>query len=91
MDIKEKAIKRLNEENKNGKYDRYGNAVKKSVLETLTDFVNQDEEFAQAICEKSGSFEGCIAAVVGLRFLNIGYRGLSSSCGLLLSRCNSPL
>ena len=64
MSNKEKAIKRLKEESKQGKYDRYGNAVKASVLEALEDFIGQDEEFAQAIVEKNGSFEGCIAAVV---------------------------
>ena len=64
MSNKEKAIKRLKEESKQGKYDRYGNAVKASVLEALEDFIGQDEEFAQAIVEKDGSFEGCVAAVV---------------------------
>lgn len=64
MSNKDKAIKRLRDESKQGKYDRYGNAVKASVLEALEDFIGQDEEFAQAIVEKNGSFEGCIAAVV---------------------------
>lgn len=64
MSNKDKAIKRIREESKQGKYDRYGNAVKASVLEALEDFIGQDEEFAQAIVEKNGSFEGCIAAVV---------------------------
>lgn len=64
MSNKDKAIKRLRDESKSGKYDRYGNAVKSAVLETLIDFIGQDEEFAQAICEKNGSFEECVAAVV---------------------------
>ena len=64
MSNKDKSIKRLRDESKAGKYDRYGNAVKQSVLETLEDFAGQDEEFAQAIVEKNGSFEGCVAAVV---------------------------
>lgn len=64
MSNKDKAIKRIRDESKQGKYDRYGNAVKASVLEALEDFIGQDEEFAQAIVEKNGSFEGCIAAVV---------------------------
>ena len=64
MSNKEKAIKRIRDESKQGKYDRYGNAVKSAVLEVLEDFIGQDEEFAQAIVEKDGSFEGCVAAVV---------------------------
>ena len=64
MSNKDKAIKRLKDESKQGKYDRYGNAVKSAVLEALEDFIGQDEEFAQAIVEKDGSFEGCVAAVV---------------------------
>ena len=64
MSNKDKAIKRLRDESKQGKYDKYGNAVKSAVLEALEDFIGQDEEFAQAIVEKDGSFEGCVAAVV---------------------------
>ena len=64
MSYKEKAIERLREESKQGKYDRYGKEVKAAVLKALEGFIEQDEEFAQAIVEKDGSFEGCVAAVV---------------------------
>lgn len=60
MDIKEQAIKKLTDEHKNGKYDRYGQVVKNEALKALTEFVNQDAEFAQAIVESSGTFSQCI-------------------------------
>ena len=60
MGYKTEAIEKLDKEYKNGKYDRYGNAVKDAVLKALKEFVNQDEEFAQAIVQSSGTFQQCV-------------------------------
>ena len=60
MSFKEQAIKKLTDEHKNGKFDRYGQAVKNEVLKALTEFVNQDEEFAQAIVQSNGTFSQCV-------------------------------
>lgn len=60
MDYKEQAIKKITDEHKNGKFDRYGNVVKNECLKALTEFIKQDDEFAQAIVESSGTFSQCI-------------------------------
>lgn len=60
MSLKEQAIKKLTDEHKNGKFDRYGQIVKNEVLKALTEFVRQDDEFAQAIVQSSGTFSQCI-------------------------------
>lgn len=60
MNYKEQAIKKLTDEHKNGKFDRYGQAVKNEVLKALTEFIRQDDEFAQAIVQSSGTFSQCI-------------------------------
>ncbi len=45
--------------------DRYINAVKLPVLQSLIKFCEQDDEFAQAVAEPgSKSFAACLAAVV---------------------------
>lgn len=45
--------------------DRYINAVKLPVMQSLIKFCEQDDEFAQAVAEPgSKSFAGCLAAVV---------------------------
>ena len=64
MGYKTEAIEKLDKEYKNGKYDRYGNAVKDAVLKALKEFVNQDEEFAQAIVQSSGTFQQCVEAAM---------------------------
>ena len=64
MDYKVQAIKKLDGEYKSGKYDRYGEAVKKSVLEALKGFIEQDNEFAQAIVENKGTFADCLAKIM---------------------------
>ena len=64
MNFKELAIKKLDEEYKSGKYDRYGEAVKAYVLEALKGFIEQDNEFAQAIVEAKGTFTDCIAKIM---------------------------
>ena len=64
IDFKADAIKRLDKEYKEGKYDRYGEAVKDSVLEALKGFVEQDNEFAQAIVEAKGTFADCLTKIM---------------------------
>ena len=64
MSYKEEAKKKLDNEYKSGKYDRYGTAVKSSVLDTLKKFIEQDEEFAQAIVQSSGTFSQCVEAAM---------------------------
>lgn len=45
--------------------DRYINAVKLPVMQSLIKFCEQDDEFAQAVAEPgSKSFAGCLEAVV---------------------------
>ncbi len=58
----EAAEKRLDDESKNGKFDKYGNAMKGAVKDALKEFARQDDEFAQAIAQ-GGSFTDCMAAV----------------------------
>lgn len=45
------------------KLDRYGEAMKGSVADTLLEFCRQDGEFAQAVAQ-GGSFEDCMKAVI---------------------------
>ena len=58
----EAAEKRLDDESKNGKFDKYGNAMKGAVKDALKEFARQDDELAQAIAQ-GGSFTDCMAAV----------------------------
>lgn len=58
----EKAIAKIEEEYKSGKYDRYANAMKAEVKKALLSFVSQDEELAQAVVQ-GGSFDECMKAV----------------------------
>ena len=58
----EAAEKRLDDESKNGKFDKYGNAMKGAVKDALKEFARQDDEFAQPIAQ-GGSFTDCMAAV----------------------------
>lgn len=46
------------------KLDRYGEAMKKDVADALREFVQQDEEFAQAVVE-GGTFEECMKDIAG--------------------------
>lgn len=65
----EQAVEKLDKEYKNGKYDRYANAMKSAVRDALKDFCRQDEEFAQAVVQ-GGTFEDCMKSVA---------KGVSSS------------
>ena len=61
-EFQKKAGEKLDREYKAGKYDRYAQIMKDSVLKTLKEFCGQDEEFAQAGAQ-GGSFEDCMKAV----------------------------
>lgn len=56
------AKERLQKESKEGQFDRHASAMKKAVMDALTTFAEQDEEFAQAIAQ-GGSFTDCMKAV----------------------------
>ena len=56
------AKERLQKESKEGQFDRHASAMKKAVMDALTTFAEQDEEFAQAIVQ-GGSFTDCMKAV----------------------------
>jgi len=58
----EQASKKLADEKKSGKYDRYAGAMKNAVCEALDGFCKQDGEFAQAVVQ-GGTFEDCMKAV----------------------------
>lgn len=60
--MKELAIEKLRKEYKEGKYDKYAEAMKKDVMHALEEFCRQDGEFAQAVYQ-GGSFAECMAAV----------------------------
>lgn len=58
----EEAKAKLEQESKEGTYDRYAAAMKSAVLDALIDFAQQDEEFARAVLD-GGSFADCMKAV----------------------------
>ena len=62
MSWKEKALDKLEAEQKTANYDRYAKVMKNSVREALESFCRQDEEFAQAVVQ-GGTFEDCMKAV----------------------------
>lgn len=57
----EQALERLNKEYGSVMGSKAG-AMKKAVREALESFINQDDEFAQAVAQ-GGSFADCMAAV----------------------------
>lgn len=57
------AIDRLQKEDKAAKYDRYGQAMHKAVVEALSAFCRQNVEFSQAICQTDKTIEDCMKAV----------------------------
>lgn len=61
-EFEKQAVKRLNDEAKSGKFDKYGAAMKLAVKDALIEFSRQDDEFAQAIVQ-GGSFDDCMKAV----------------------------
>ena len=62
MDFKKEAKNKLEREAKAGKFDRYAAVMKPACKAALLDFIEQNEEFAQAIAQ-GGSFEDCMKAV----------------------------
>lgn len=58
----EQAVKKLEDEDKAGTYDRYARAMKGAVRDALEDFCRQDCEFAQAVVQ-GGTFADCMKAV----------------------------
>ena len=70
-EYRDQALKKIQAEFKSGKYDKYGQAMKVDVLRQLESFIEQDEEFAQAVAQ-GGTFEDCMKAV-------------AKSCGSALS------
>jgi len=62
-EIIQAAIDRLQKEDKAAKYDRYGQAMHKAVVEALSAFCRQNVEFSQAICQTDKTIEDCMKAV----------------------------
>ena len=58
----EQAKAKLEAESKAGSFDKYAAIMKNAVRESLLDFANQNEEFAQAIAQ-GGTFTDCMKAV----------------------------
>ena len=72
----EKACARLDDECKNGKFDKYGNVMKSAVKDALKEFCRQDGEFSQAVVQ-GGSFSDCMTAV-GKKVKNNGISDLDA-------------
>lgn len=58
------AISKLTDELTAFQGDRYGNAVKDAVTETLMDFCNKSEGFARVIVESEKTLSDCIAEIM---------------------------
>ncbi len=63
-DFKVLAVERINEEQKEFKGDKYGNAVYTYVANSLRDFCNQDERFAEAVVKSNRGFAECIKNIM---------------------------
>ena len=63
-DFKALAVERINKEQQNFKGDKYGNAVYTYVANSLRDFCNQDERFAEAVVKSNRGFEECIKSIM---------------------------
>ena len=57
------AVGRLERENKEAKYDRYGGVLHTPVCAALSEFCRQNAEFAQAVCQSDQHFGDCVKAV----------------------------
>lgn len=62
-EIIEAAVKRLEEQDKEAKFDRYGAVLHGPVREALSDFCRQNAEFARAICQSDRHFSDCLSAI----------------------------
>lgn len=58
----DQAVKKLENGKQSPGFDRYANAMKREVCETLVGFCRQDSEFAQAVVQ-GGTFADCMKAV----------------------------
>lgn len=58
----EQAVKKLEDEDEAGIYDRHARVMKDAVRDALEDFCRQDREFAQAVVQ-GGAFWDCMKAV----------------------------
>lgn len=63
-DFKVLAVERINKEQQNFNGDKYGNAVYTYVANSLRDFCNQDERFAEAVVKSNRGFAECIKSIV---------------------------
>lgn len=63
-DFKALAVERINKEQQNFKGDKYGNAVYTYVANSLRDFCNQDERFAEAVVKSNRGFAECIENIM---------------------------
>ena len=57
------AVGRLERENKEAKYDRYGGVLHAPACAALSEFCRQNAEFAQAVCQSDKHFGDCVKAV----------------------------
>lgn len=57
------AIGRLEREDREAKYDRYGGVLHAPVCAALSEFCRQNTEFAQAVCQSDKHFGDCVKAV----------------------------
>lgn len=80
----EKACARLDDECKNGKFDKYGNVMKSAVRDALKEFCRQDGEFSQAVVQ-GGSFSDCMTAV-GKKVKNNGISDIDAYATAAFSR-----
>ena len=61
--VKEEAVKKLTEQDKEAKYDKYGAIMHSAVLEALCEFCRQNAEFARSIVETDKHIKDCLKAV----------------------------
>lgn len=59
----QKAIEKLNTENKSFKGDQYASVMRSDVLKALINFCEQDAEFAQAVVQNDKTFSDCMKEV----------------------------
>lgn len=63
-DFKVLAVERINKEQQSFKGNKYGNAVYTYVANSLRDFCNQDERFAEAVVKSNRGFAECIKSIM---------------------------
>lgn len=63
-DYKKLAVEKINEQLKEFKGDKYGKAVHTYVANTLSEFCEQDERFAEVVYKTKRSFSDCCAEIM---------------------------